>query len=147
LLQGIRSDELEDRIDDLLALLELSYKKSEYGFSLSRGMQQKLALAIALLKDPAILLLDEPTLGLDVEASELLVAALRQLAAQGRTILLTTHHMGLAEELSERVVFLHNGEVVMDGALGQLLERGLKEAYLRVIRQARDNAANPGTEG
>jgi len=147
LLCGLPSRELGTRIDHLLQLLDLGHKRREYGFSLSRGMQQKMALAIALLKDPALLLLDEPTLGLDIESSETLVAVLRQMAAQGRTILLTTHNMALAEELSERVIFLHDGRTVMDGALDELLRHGLKEAYLRVIGQARDDAARLGAQG
>jgi len=91
------------------------------------------------------MLLDEPTLGLDVEASAALVAALRQKAAHGCTVLMTTHNMALAEELSERVVFLHSGKVVMDGPLDLLLNQGLKEVYLHVIGQARNGSTDVGS--
>ncbi len=80
--------------------------------ALSRGMQQKLAIAVALVHHPRLLLLDEPTLGLDVEATQNVKALVREVAAEGCAILLTTHQLDVAEELSDRVAIIQKGEIV-----------------------------------
>ncbi|MGC1218415.1 MAG: ABC transporter ATP-binding protein [Phormidesmis sp.] len=81
---------------------------------LSRGMQQKIAIAVALIHQPQLLLLDEPTLGLDVEAGETVKALVRQIAASGCAILLTTHQLNVAEELSDRVAIIRAGQIVTE---------------------------------
>ncbi|MEL7069542.1 MAG: ABC transporter ATP-binding protein [Cyanobacteria bacterium J06581_3] len=81
---------------------------------LSRGMQQKIAIAVALIHQPKLLLLDEPTLGLDVEAGETVKELVRQVAASGCAILLTTHQLNVAEQLSDRVAIIRAGQIVAE---------------------------------
>lgn len=78
---------------------------------LSRGMQQKLAIAAALLHDPPLLLLDEPTLGLDLEATQTVKRLVQEIAREGCAILLTTHQLDIAEELSDKVVIIQKGSI------------------------------------
>ncbi|WAA11745.1 ABC transporter ATP-binding protein [Fervidibacillus halotolerans] len=114
LLNLIPKQTLHHRIEQILKLLGLEEKKKEYAANLSRGMQQKLALALVLLKDPDILLLDEPTLGLDVQSSNDILTMLRKMALNGKTILLTSHQLDLVEKISDRMIFIKNGTIIED---------------------------------
>ena len=115
-LRGVSRRELEQRIDGLLEVLDLAEHQHKEVRHFSRGMQQKLAIAAALLHDPEVLLLDEPTLGLDVQAARKLEQTIAQLAhEQGKSVLLTTHTMPLAEKLAERIFVIHHGrEIAFD---------------------------------
>ena len=102
-------------------MLDIESKKKNQSQHLSRGMLQKLALANALVTDPQILLLDEPTLGMDVASARKIKDVLIDLARnQKKTLLLTTHQMSLVEELADRVGILHNGMLVKEGCLTEL---------------------------
>lgn len=107
-----------------LALLDrfgLADKADTQVNDLSRGMQQKLAIAVALHADTELVLLDEPTLGLDLDAATEVVGQLRQLASEGRTVIISTHDMGVVQELCERVVIVNRGKVVADDRVSNLL--------------------------
>ncbi len=121
-LRGMKGKSLARRIDEVLALVELADRADEEVRYLSRGMQQKVALATAILHDPDVLLLDEPTLGLDVQASRTIEKVIRQFVdQQGKTVLLTTHQMALAERLSHRVFVLNNGKKVAEGTPREII--------------------------
>ena len=97
--------------------------------ALSRGMQQKLAIAVALVHQPQLLLLDEPTLGLDVEATENVKALVREIAQEGRAILLTTHQLDIAEQLSDRVAIIQSGEIIAEEPTRELIRQFSGSAY------------------
>jgi ABC-2 type transport system ATP-binding protein len=121
-LRGMRGKPLKHRIDEVLALVELADRGDEEVRYLSRGMQQKVALATAILHDPSVLLLDEPTLGLDVQASRTIERVIRHFVEQqGKTVVLTTHQMSLAERLSDRIFVIHKGRKVADGPTRQVI--------------------------
>jgi ABC-2 type transport system ATP-binding protein len=122
-LNRISKSTLISRIDHLLEVLQLDEKRNTYASELSRGMQQKLALGITLLKDPDILLLDEPTLGLDVQASHDLLMMIEQMAKEGKTIILTTHQLELAERISDAIILFQNGQVLTYQQKSELLEK------------------------
>jgi ABC-2 type transport system ATP-binding protein len=123
-LRGMKGKSLAQRIDDVLGLVELSDRANEEVRYLSRGMQQKVALATAILHDPDVLLLDEPTLGLDVQASRTIEQVLRQFVEQqGKTVVLTTHQMALAERLSDHIFVIHKGKKVEEGPTGEVIAR------------------------
>ena len=111
---GIRlvpSRKLRQRADELLTLMGLQGQKHVEVRRFSRGMQQKLAIAVALLHEPSLLLLDEPTLGLDVEAARTLERTVCELAQQrGIAIVLTTHQMDLAERLADEIFVMDGGK-------------------------------------
>lgn len=123
-LRGMKGKALARRIDDVLALVELSDRADEEVRYLSRGMQQKVALATAILHDPYVLLLDEPTLGLDVQASRTIEQVIRQFVeGQEKTVVLTTHQMALAERLSDRIFVIHKGQKVEEGPTKEVIAR------------------------
>src|SRR5690606_12174086 len=113
---------LKRRITELLLLVGLAEQQHQEVRTYSRGMQQKLAIACALLHDPSLLLLDEPTLGLDVEAAKQLESTILRLARdEGKAILLTTHVMTLAERHSDRIIVMHRGREIASGSTQELL--------------------------
>lgn len=109
-----------------LGLAEKSHTEVRH---LSRGMQQKLSLGVALMHDPTLLLLDEPTLGLDVESALRVEEMVRELAGEGRAILLTTHQLEVAQRLAARLVILQAGRIVLEGQTGTVLQRFSGEHY------------------
>lgn len=111
-LRGLSRRVARSRGRDLLDRFELSHKRDAVVQQLSRGMQQKVAIAVALVHDPKLVLLDEPTLGLDVEATLVVKRLIREIAAEGRGIILTTHQLDVAEELSDRVAIINQGAIV-----------------------------------
>jgi lipooligosaccharide transport system ATP-binding protein len=130
---GIRSRELEARIPELLEFAELTARGDSRIQTLSGGMKRRLTLARALVNDPQLILLDEPTTGLDPQARHLIWERLRRLTSEGRTILLTTHFMDEAERLCDRVAIIDHGVKIAEGAPRELIaehiEREVVEIY------------------
>lgn len=121
-LRGVPKRQLEKRIDELLLDVGLLAEQDRPVGQFSRGMQQKLAIAAALLHDPEVLLLDEPTLGLDVSAARALEDNIARLASErGKSVLLTTHTMPLAEKLAHRVLVIRRGQKVAYDTTAKLL--------------------------
>lgn len=111
-LRGLSPRTARQRGLELLETFGLWEKRDVAVQTLSRGMQQKVAIAVALLHQPALLLLDEPTLGLDVESAQAVKSLIRQIAASGRAILLTTHQLDIAEALSDQVAVIRQGVII-----------------------------------
>lgn len=96
---------------------------------LSRGMQQKIAIAVALVHAPSLLILDEPTLGVDYEGTQILLQLIRDLRAEGVAVLLTTHQLEVAEQLSDRVAIIHDGRKVADALTDAIKAEFAGETY------------------
>jgi len=129
-LQGIPLRRVRSYIDELIELFQLKEKEKTPARKLSRGMQQKLAVACALVKRTDILLLDEPTLGLDVEISHELRFALKEMAQRGeRTIILSSHDMNVVQDICERVIIINDGRIVTDDKVDNLLKLFQASAY------------------
>lgn len=122
-LRGMSRKEIDGRADELLTVLGLRDYRNEPVKKYSRGMQQKVALACALIHDPDVLVLDEPTLGLDVEAAIQLEATMAELVRRGKSILLTTHVMSLAERMADKILVMNRGVTVAHDTAENLLRQ------------------------
>lgn len=122
-LQGLSLAEARKRADELLALFELTHKAGSRVRELSRGMQQKLSVAVSIAHRPRLLLLDEPTNGLDVESSEAIKEMLKRFAKEGLAVLLTTHQLDVAQAVSDRVAVISDGVIIAEDATSSLLKR------------------------
>lgn len=111
-LYGIRKHEASSRALSLLEALDILERKDAPAKVFSKGMKQRLVIAMALLSDPQVLFLDEPTSGLDVQSSRLIKSLLRRLSEEGKTIFMTTHDMNEANDLCDRVAIINKGEFV-----------------------------------
>lgn len=111
-LYGMPPRGLENRIEQVLDIVGLSQRADERVENYSSGMRQRLALARAILHDPPVLILDEPTAGLDVHSARMLRRMVQELAATGKTVLLTTHNLQEAEKVCTRVAVIHGGRIL-----------------------------------
>src|SRR6266852_2512273 len=107
--------------EELLELVQLKDKADAYHVTLSGGQAQRLALALALVNDPEVVFLDEPTAGLDPQGRRSLWEVVRAMKAEGRTTMLTTHYMDEAEALCDRLAILDHGKVLRSGTPGELI--------------------------
>ena len=124
------------RINTLLEQVGLAKRGDSLVRTFSRGMQQRLSIARALLHDPDVLLLDEPYTGLDVDAALILDELLRQAHGAGRTIIMTTHQLDRAAELASRIVILARGVVGHDSPAGQVDAVSLTTLYSQITAMA-----------
>ncbi|HDS01981.1 MAG TPA: ABC transporter ATP-binding protein [candidate division Zixibacteria bacterium] len=108
--------------DELLELVGLSEKKNTYYQNLSGGQQQRLSLAIALVNDPEMVFLDEPTTGLDAQARRSIWEIINKLRSEKKTILLTTHYIEEAEHLCDRVSIIDHGRIIAEGTPRELID-------------------------
>jgi lipooligosaccharide transport system ATP-binding protein len=118
----IPHEKAEERADELLSFMELEDKKNTTVEKLSGGMKRRLVLARALVNSPQLLMLDEPTTGLDPQARHLIWERLRGLVNQGNTILLTTHYMEEAARLCDRIVIMDHGKILVEGRPDDLVK-------------------------
>ncbi|GAB4126439.1 MAG: ATP-binding cassette domain-containing protein [Sideroxydans sp.] len=130
---GLRDDEIEARIPDLLEFASLTHKRDARVPTLSGGMKRRLTLARALVNDPDVIFLDEPTTGLDPQARHLIWQRLRELTQQGKTLLLTTHFMDEAERLCHRLAVMDNGKLISQGAPRELIENNIEPQVVEVF--------------
>ncbi len=131
-LYGMPRTAARARIPELLAFMELGDKRAVKIKELSGGMKRRLIIARALLNNPRLLILDEPTTGLDPQVRHLIWNKLRQLKRDGLTILLTTHYMEEASSLCDSVIIMHGGVKVMEGAPRHLVETRIERFVLEV---------------
>lgn len=136
---GIPRSEAKPYAEELLRNLGLYDKRNEKSQSLSGGMKRRLMIARALIHKPRILLLDEPTAGVDVELRRGMWEFLNRLSGEGTTIVLTTHYLEEAEQLSKHVAIINKGLVVEDAPTKELIERHgnkkLEDIFLELIEQ------------
>jgi len=130
---GLGPAEVDRRVDAALALVGLQDLADEFAFSLGRGQRQKLAVASVLAMEPPILVVDEPTTGLDQAGSRGILDLLSRWNADGRTIVAITHDMTLVAERVPRTIVVNDGRILADGATRQVLSDTalLRTAYLR----------------
>ena len=121
--------------DGILKLIGLEDKAEAYARTLSGGMRRRLLLGKALVHRPNILVLDEPTAGVDIELRQMLWENVRKLNAQGMTIILTTHYLEEAEEICVRIAIINHGEIVHNTSMRELLKELDAETFLLDIRE------------
>jgi ABC-2 type transport system ATP-binding protein len=147
LLAAFDGDGAADRIDEVLAVVELTDRAKDRVRGYSHGMRQRLGIAGALLRSPRLLLLDEPTTGLDPAGMRDMRALVRRLADSGMTVVLSSHLLGEVEELCDRVAIIRTGRVVYEGAIAELKRMGVGEHRVRTTddeRALQVCAAQPG---
>ncbi len=139
---GMPQRTIRKRIDELLEFMDLSDKKKANIRELSGGMRRRLVIARALLHSPRLLILDEPTTGLDPQVRHHIWDKLRVLLREGVTILLTTHYMDEAFQLADRLMILHEGEKIAEGKPAELIRTHI-EPYVYEVPESRAGYCTP----
>ncbi|HHY11119.1 MAG TPA: ABC transporter ATP-binding protein [Firmicutes bacterium] len=129
-LRKMDRNKAAERMEELLYMFELSDRQDELLGSYSHGMRQKICIASALLDEPRVLFLDEPTVGLDPKSARLVKEVLRQVAGNGGAVFMSTHILEIAERMCDRIGIIHEGRLIAEGSVEDLRRRVL-----------------PGTEG
>ena len=134
---GMPKAERRERSRELLDAFSLTSKRNDRTRTLSGGMKRRLILARALMHRPRLLILDEPTAGVDVELRLELWHYVQRINSEGTTILLTTHYLEEAEQLCNRIAFINDGQIVAQGSSGELARQygvaSLEDAYLELV--------------
>jgi heme exporter protein A len=125
--------ELSERVDEVLEMVGLSARRRDLVRTFSRGMQQRLAIGRAVLHDPEVMLFDEPYTGLDQDASEMLDGVLRRVAAEGRTVVMTSHDLARAEGLASRFDILSRGVIAASASPSSLGTANLLDFYKQAL--------------
>jgi ABC-2 type transport system ATP-binding protein len=128
-LNGLRRADARERITTALAQVGLAEVADKRVGAFSRGMRQRLGVAEVLIKHPQLIIMDEPTLGLDPDAARDFLALIRDLKAEGITILLSSHLLHQVQAVCDRVALFHRGKIVIEGAVEELAQRVLGGAY------------------
>jgi ABC-2 type transport system ATP-binding protein len=127
---GISRKKAYERMNWLLNKLSLEDKKHTIVYQLSGGMKRRLMIARALIHDPKLLILDEPSAGLDVEIRHTIWNFLKEINQLGTTIILTTHYLEEAEQLCNQVAIIHQGEIVAKSSIQELLSNQIQQTYI-----------------
>jgi sodium transport system ATP-binding protein len=143
-LNGMKGAELEARVESVMRLLEITPYADRANDRLSTGMKQRVSLARAIVHDPPVLILDEPTTGLDPIVTRTVEEAVQSLAQAGKCVLFSTHSLSQAEETCHRLGLLARGRVVAEGSISELCEQAgatsLRSAFFNLVQEA-PNAA------
>jgi ABC-2 type transport system ATP-binding protein len=140
-LHSIAKSELHKKAEELLALVGLSDRKNEKVKAYSGGMKRRINLACALLHSPKILLLDEPTVGVDPQSRNMIFELIEQLNKDGMTIIYTTHYMEEAERLCDRIGIIDSGVIVAQGTLDELKQKSeIKDVIVMECGQTPDQS-------
>jgi len=128
--------DLNQRVDAVLELVGLAARRRDLVRTFSRGMQQRLAIGRAVLHDPEVMLFDEPHTGLDQDASNMLDTILREVAARGRTVVMTSHDLARTADLASRFDVLSRGAIVASVRRGEIETDQLPRFYREAVREA-----------
>ncbi len=139
-VKGLNSLRAASETEDKLALFGLTEFSDQLIFGLSRGMKQRLAIAAAVISDPAVLILDEPFSGLDPEAQRVTKQLMKEIAAKDGAVLISTHILDAAERFCNRVTIIHKGRSIVNGTVDDLKrlaglgsEAPLEDAFIRIV--------------
>ena len=138
-LHGLEEPFLQTRLDQIFTALEMNDFRDGRCDKLSTGMKQKVSIARTLIHDPAVMIFDEPTHGLDVLAARAVVKFIRQCRDRGKTVIFSTHVMSEMEKLCDTIGIIHRGRLMAEGTLAQLRERytcaDLEDIFVRVVEE------------
>jgi sodium transport system ATP-binding protein len=139
-LYGLGGDALEHRIDELVRILDMTRFADRRAGTFSTGMKQKVAIARSIVHDPPIVIFDEPTAGLDVLASQTVIAYMKDAKAKGKLVVLSTHDMAHAQALCDRVAIIHRSKLIALDTTATILQQThaqtLEDAFLHIVGES-----------
>lgn len=122
-LYGVKGKKLEEKVHEILGEMNLNNKRKEAVKNLSGGMKRRVNIAAALLHNPELVIMDEPTVGVDPQSRSDIWDIIRGLKKKGKSIILTSHYVDEIERLSDRVIVINSGKVIAEGTVDELIEK------------------------
>ncbi len=136
-LNGLSRAKIKDRLERLAAELDMHDFLDRRCEGFSTGMKQKTSIARTLIHDPAVMIFDEPTLGLDVMTARAIIRFVQECRTRGKTVIYSTHMMHEVEKLCDRIGIIHGGRLLAEGTLAELRQRtgehGMEEVFLKIV--------------
>lgn len=151
-IYGVEPADFDQRLSEWVDALDMAGKMDELIGSYSRGMKRKIALMAGMIHNPKVLLLDEPTLGLDAVSAKKSKEIIRNMAKQGTAVLLTTHVMEIAEQICDRIAVISHGRIIAEGTLEDLRNQAsqegtLEDVFFKLTEEATKTEALGGRDG
>lgn len=143
---GLPREVINQRVPELLDFMQIAEKGPQRVAALSGGMKRRLVIARALINDPELIILDEPTTGLDPQARVMIWQKLQELKKRGKTLLLTTHYMDEAQRLCDHIVVIDGGEILDEGTPSQLIDRHVKPHVFEIVKPLPDGIGQANLE-
>ncbi len=131
-LYGLKGDRLKAAVDDALEFAGLTEHRGDKVKTFSGGMKRRLNIACAIAHKPSVIIMDEPTVGIDPQSRNHILSSIRQLRAQGATVIYTTHYMEEVEEISTRIIIMDHGQIIAEGTKEELKEQLADEKLYRM---------------
>ncbi|MGC4005377.1 MAG: ABC transporter ATP-binding protein [Pirellulales bacterium] len=150
-VHGFKRDNIRTRVERQVKRFELDEFVDILTENYSHGMKQRVAFAAAMLHDPAVVIVDEPMVGLDPRSAKLVKTLLKELAGEGKSVLMSTHSLSVAEQIADRIGIIEGGKLHFEGTVSQLRSAmgdegtALEELYLRFTAQRRDDPVSEKT--
>jgi ABC-2 type transport system ATP-binding protein len=148
-LYNVPQPQIQEKGEEMLRLFSLWDRRHELIESFSHGMKQKVAMSAAILHDPEIFVVDEPTVGLDPRSVKLAKEFFKSLIKRGKTVFLTTHTLSVAQDLCNRIAIIRNGEIVALGSMNELQQRAkmpgndLETVFLKITEEEQEQQTAP----
>jgi ABC-2 type transport system ATP-binding protein len=134
-IYGLRGDLKKERLKEALSVVKLEERAKDRVSEYSGGMKRRLNIAVALLHHPEILVMDEPTVGVDIQSRKLILEALKRLKSEGRTIVFTSHNIDELESISDRIAIMNKGSIIAVGTPKELKESYGTESISEILLQ------------
>lgn len=131
-LYGLKGDVLKSAVDDALEFAGLTERRADKVKTFSGGMKRRLNIACAIAHKPSVIIMDEPTVGIDPQSRNHILSSIRELRTQGATVIYTTHYMEEVEEISTRIIIMDHGQIIAEGTKEELKERLADEKLYRM---------------
>lgn len=146
-VSGFKKEELHSKVEHVLSQLDLSAHAKQKVHTFSGGMKRRLNIGCALMSEPNIIILDEPTVGIDPESRKYILQLVQQMKQENKTIIYSTHYMEEAEKICDEIAFLHQGEIIKQTTMDHLLKSNANPEIFFQLEEKQEHSIDPGLFG
>src|SRR5699024_12233796 len=146
-VSGLKKEELHSKVEHVLSQLDLSTHAKQKVHTFSDGMKRRLNIGCALMSEPNIIILDEPTVGIDPESRKYILQLVQQMKQENKTIIYSTHYMEEAEKVCDEIAFLHQGEIIIQTTMENLVKNNTNPETFFQLEEKQEQSIDHGIFG